>query len=121
MLCGAELPALVAYGDPTQSNWNLTTPYGAFTFLDLHYVVNYQQSQLIKRGIRSYATAPQAILAASEQHWDANPPNNGGLALAHYLHAFALPQMPCACMACRIYFSQARSGIWHACRAIPSQ
>ena len=68
--------ACAAYGNPAASDWNLTSPYGAYTFRDLHYVVDYQQSQLIRRGIKGYTTAPQAILAASEQHWDANPPNN---------------------------------------------
>lgn len=71
---------MAAYGNPSASDWNLTSPYGAYTFLDLHYVVDYQQSQLIKRGTKSFTTAPQAILAASEQHWDANPINNSEMA-----------------------------------------
>ena len=28
--------------------------------VQLHYVVDYQQSQLVKRGVRAYTTAPQA-------------------------------------------------------------
>lgn len=69
--------AVHAYGIPLSSDWGLTVPYGAYTFLDLPKVVAFQQSMLIANGSTNPATAPQAMLAATEQNWASNPPNNG--------------------------------------------
>ena len=54
----------------------MQVPYGAFTFLDLPKVVAFQRNMLVANGSDNPTTAPQAMLAATEQNWAANPNNN---------------------------------------------
>ena len=64
-----------AYGNPLQTNWQLRQPYQAYTFADLGYVTQFQQSWLRNLSVANPAIAPQAMLAASEQGWDTGSPN----------------------------------------------
>ena len=64
-----------AYGNPLQSNWQLRQPYQAYTFSDLGYVTQFQQSWLRNLSVPNPAIAPQAMLAASEQGWDTGSAN----------------------------------------------
>ena len=57
-------------------------PYQAFTLQDLQEVVSFQLQKLHAYGAGARSpVAPQSMLAASEQHWNANGPQNGGFPL----------------------------------------
>ncbi|KAK9823331.1 hypothetical protein WJX72_001992 [[Myrmecia] bisecta] len=58
--------AVHPYGDPNKSDWD---QHGMYTFADLHYVIQDQLDNLRKYGVADPTTAPQAMLAASEQGW----------------------------------------------------
>ncbi|CAF0884412.1 unnamed protein product [Didymodactylos carnosus] len=77
--------AVHAYGVVNESDWHLTSPYQAYTFLDLPYVLAYQQSKLANDStVINKTLAPQAFIAATEQAWNSGLPSDANTT-AYYI------------------------------------
>ena len=66
--------SLHLYGVPNSKDWQLTQPYQAYSYIDIPKMVAFQQSWL-KNYTSDWATAPQAVVAGTEESW-----NTGDLA-----------------------------------------